>query len=393
MCPSTKMPLCTTAAALLACIGIQTLAMRAEVDSLDLEAGARQQALFASNLTQGSMFAGRYQLGAKIEPPEGYADMSEVGHGAFGITYKAHDTEKGMDVAIKLFKVDRDSDDLLSKKTAKGLPAIMRLLSAKTECDKSTALINANPDQLEIGKLRFMECLKDGTDEDPAYVVLEYVKGKTLSEWKKPFEYMPPPADMIRIAFMMFEGLNHIEGKFVHRDIKGDNVMVWKDEAGLLQLKFIDYGLAVEEGKKVGVGGSPDYLTPEEFKENDDYVATSSKDVWAVGITIYKTLCEIEGSFKENWRDTWEEAVDETQQEMKFVTMLEDPQSFKDLCSNMGMMLEDENKNNLPLYHFMLEHALVKKDNRLAASTMLTQPIFQKGYNLEEAADVLESQI
>lgn len=373
----------------MACVVTHTLAMRAD---LNLGEGAAEEVSFMSNMALGSMFAGRYRLLEKFEPPVGYTEPSEVGHGAFGITYKAHDTAKDIDVAIKVFKVDRDSKELLSRTTAKGKTAILRLLSAKAECAKSKSLIEANPDQIEIGKLRFMECLKDGTDEEPAYVVLEHVKGQTLTEWKKPFNYVPPPADMIRIAGMMFEGLAHIEGKFVHRDIKGDNVMVWKDQAGLLQLKFIDYGLAAIEGAKVGIGGSPDYLTPEEFKAADDYEATSSKDVWAVGITIYKALCEVEGSFKENLRSAWEKAGDPAQQAAKFVSLLEDPDTFKDLCAGMDpMMMEDENKNNLPLYHLMLDHAMVTKEKRLAASAMLAQPIFQEGYDLEKAADALES--
>lgn len=381
----------TTAAAVLACAGVLTLAVRVGVDTEeDLDSGTRHDALFASNLTRGSMIAGRYRLYGRWEPPEKYDLGDKVGSGNFGITYKAHDTEKNRDVILKVFKKTAQSELLLSRSTATSQVHRNRIALAEKECQLSTDMINAREEA--EGKTRFMACWENGADAEPvAYVALEFIEGDTLDAWSSQYNHVPPPADVIRIAKMMLEGLKHIEGKFVHRDIKGANVMVWTDNHAKLQLKFIDYGLAAPVGTK-GVAGSLDFLPPEAIRDPEAYESQSPMDVYATGVTIYKIFCDVIGSFKKNLEDQVLE-VDQSQHIEKFATLLEDKETMSELCGDMSpVMIDDDNVNNLPLYHFVLDNVMSKLETRLPASKLLEAPIFQEGYDLEGAANQLKDE-
>lgn len=125
------------------------------------------------------------------------------------------------------------------------------------------------------------------------YLVVEYIKGRTLRAVLEDSAPNPLPSDeAIRIVLQICDGLSycHEHGVF-HRDIKPENVMVLDDGS----IKIIDFGVALLEGARrvtwrglSGTVGTPDYMSPEQLKGER---GTAASDIYAVGIILYEMLC------------------------------------------------------------------------------------------------------
>src|SRR5262249_54098302 len=81
----------------------------------------------------------------------------------------------------------------------------------------------------------------------------------------------------------------HEHGVF-HRDIKPENMLVQDDG----NIKIIDFGIAYLEGARrvtwrglTRITGTPDYMSPEQFKRGG---AAAACDMYAVGILLYEML-------------------------------------------------------------------------------------------------------
>ncbi|MBW2093088.1 MAG: protein kinase, partial [Deltaproteobacteria bacterium] len=71
----------------------------------------------------------------------------------------------------------------------------------------------------------------------------------------------------------------------IHRDIKPSNIMINKNGA----IKITDFGIAqmIEETAKIGIYGTPGYMSPEQLKET---IATGQSDIFSVGCVMYELL-------------------------------------------------------------------------------------------------------
>lgn len=76
---------------------------------------------------------------------------------------------------------------------------------------------------------------------------------------------------------------------YMHRDIKGDNVLVADDG----QLKVADLGLCGPiENRRTGIG-TPQYLAPEAVQnrlEEQEQLLTTAVDIYSFGMLMYKLL-------------------------------------------------------------------------------------------------------
>ncbi|MBL8132722.1 MAG: protein kinase [Anaerolineae bacterium] len=123
----------------------------------------------------------------------------------------------------------------------------------------------------------------DMDEEDgKAFLVVEYVEGKQLSE------YIPAPAhEVVELGRQIAEALQYAHDRqIIHRDIKPANIMVTPTG----QIKIMDLGLALpREAKRVTAAGmiigTPAYLSPEQAQ---GLALDYHTDIYSLGIVLYE---------------------------------------------------------------------------------------------------------
>jgi serine/threonine protein kinase len=134
-------------------------------------------------------------------------------------------------------------------------------------------------------------------DDDVAFIVMEFIDGRTLEELLKAVG--PPPLGLaIEIAQQSLRALGYLHSKgFVHRDISPDNLMLAEDPDGNPQVKLIDLGIAKVVGgpdahlTKTGTFlGKLRYASPEQFSAAGGPSADARGDLYSFGVVLYELL-------------------------------------------------------------------------------------------------------
>jgi serine/threonine protein kinase len=127
------------------------------------------------------------------------------------------------------------------------------------------------------------------------YIVMEYLRGRTLSQMIK----LGGPMQVGTAAKLVRQALSgliaaHANG-IVHRDLKPENVFLHETPGGEPVVKIMDFGVAkltdgsseitTEQGALLG---TPEYMAPEQFLGAD--MAEARTDLWAVGAILYRAL-------------------------------------------------------------------------------------------------------
>ena len=197
-----------------------------------------------------------------------YTIVRELGHGGMGQVYLAHDSKLGRDVALKVLW-DEDT------------PVQPRRERLRREARAAAAVSHPGIAQVYA--------LEEGSD-GLAYIVTEYVDGKTLREeiGAGPL----PVALALDTALQIARALAaaHARG-VVHRDLKPENVMRSRDGV----VKVLDFGLAYlqqESGEtrltRVGtLLGTPGYMSPEQLRGEE---AGPAADTYALGLVLHEML-------------------------------------------------------------------------------------------------------
>jgi len=148
-----------------------------------------------------------------------YVLLELVAGGGMGVVYLAHDPELNRKVALKLLRPGAWGN--LSRVEARS-----RLLR---EAQAMARL--SHPNVLAVHDV--------GTFEDQIFIAMEYISGRTLSQWLEQTQH--PYTDVLDVFIQAGRGLAaaHAAG-VVHRDFKPDNVLV--SDNG--QVKVLDFGLA-----------------------------------------------------------------------------------------------------------------------------------------------------
>jgi tRNA A-37 threonylcarbamoyl transferase component Bud32/tetratricopeptide (TPR) repeat protein len=194
-----------------------------------------------------------------------YEILSELGHGAMGVVYKARD------------------------------PLIGRLVALKTI---NSALVD-RPDLLErfyqeaqsAGKLQhpnIVTIFELGKEQQTPYIAMEYLDGESLEKAIANQTNLPLAlkiGHVVRICQALeFAHKNRV----VHRDVKPANIMV--NSEGVV--KVVDFGIArLMDFSRTNASlmiGTPAYMAPELFRKKK---ADARSDIWAVGVTFYELLC------------------------------------------------------------------------------------------------------
>ena len=200
-----------------------------------------------------------------IGPDNRYLIRNELGRGAMGIVYCAHDRILGRNVALKKLTSDLREDKDLIRRFKQEAKALARL---------------SHPHIVQV-----YDFVQDG---DQAWIAMELIEGKTIADYLHDKGVMPI-SETVQLVIQMAEALAYAHKRgVVHRDFKPANVILSIDGAA----KITDFGLAkiAQSSVHTQVGsflGSPAYMSPEQTQGK---VANVYSDIYALGVTLYEML-------------------------------------------------------------------------------------------------------
>ena len=225
-----------------------------------------------------TILAGKYLVGGVL------------GEGGFGITYLGFDLNLEIRVAIKEFYpngyASRESQNTnaLTAYSGKNMDIVYKWRDNFLKEARSLAKCSHLSGVVKVREF-FQE-------NNTAYIVQEYLEGKTLKEYckekggKLPVEQLLNSLEPVILAL----GEVHKEG-LIHRDISPDNIMLLKGG----QMKLLDFGAArdfTEEGEKsLSVLLKPGYAPEEQYRTKGNQGPWS--DIYAMAGTIYKCITGI----------------------------------------------------------------------------------------------------
>uniref|UniRef100_A0A1I8I9Z5 non-specific serine/threonine protein kinase n=1 Tax=Macrostomum lignano TaxID=282301 RepID=A0A1I8I9Z5_9PLAT len=221
---------------------------------------------------------------ASLREPHGLFDLIEVvGHGTYGQVYKGRNRQNGKLVAIKVMAVSRDDEEEIKLE----INVLKKFSNHRNIATYYGAFVRKMPAGKDDHLWLVMEFCGAGSITD----LVKSAKGQSLKEeW---------------IAYLCREilrGLKHLhDNKVIHRDIKGQNVLLTDDA----EVKLVDFGVSAQLDKTVGRRntfiGTPYWMSPEVIvcEENADATYDNRSDLWSLGITAIEMaegrppLCEL----------------------------------------------------------------------------------------------------
>lgn len=167
-----------------------------------------------------------------------YRIFDVLGHGGFGVVYRARDEQLDREVAVKV------PHDHLLESIRDGLFREEARTLAKLDHPHIVPVY-------DIGS-------------DGKFVVFKYIEGTSLANQLQ--ARWPEHYDVVRLMIVLAEALHYAhEQGVVHRDIKPGNILIDRHDTPYL----VDFGLAVcEHGAHVGehYAGTPAYMSPEQAR-------------------------------------------------------------------------------------------------------------------------------
>jgi serine/threonine-protein kinase len=155
------------------------------------------------------------------------------------------------------------------------------------------------------------------TETGDPFIVMELLRGDSLGQVLK-LEGRLPAVQAVRTLLPIADALwlAHSKG-IVHRDLKPDNVfIVHHDDA--IQPKLVDFGIVKQQGAEVqsqltnpgDVLGSPDYMSPEQARGQDD--VSHLTDVWSFCVVLYEAIAGRTPFIGSNYNALLRKIVEET---------------------------------------------------------------------------------
>uniref|UniRef100_A0A8C3UZ33 non-specific serine/threonine protein kinase n=1 Tax=Catharus ustulatus TaxID=91951 RepID=A0A8C3UZ33_CATUS len=206
----------------------------------------------------------------KTFDPAGIFELVElVGNGTYGQVYKGRHVKTGQLAAIKVMDVTGDEEEEIKQE----INMLKKYSHHRNIATYYGAFIKKNPPGMDDQLWLVMEFCGAGSVTD----LIKNTKGNTLKEeW------------IAYICREILRGLSHLhQHKVIHRDIKGQNVLLTENA----EVKLVDFGVSAQLDRTVGRRntfiGTPYWMAPEVIAcdENPDATYDFKSDLWSLGIT------------------------------------------------------------------------------------------------------------
>ncbi len=232
---------------------------RAGVSRVDTLPDSFIQLLQRRPVLIGDIIAGRYKI------------VQALGDGAMGQVFIAENLSIGKQVAIKVLKPELLADATFRQRF-------------QHEAEAMASIEHRNV-------ARFLDLVVG----DPTFLVMEYVRGPTLSARIRDDKRMDP-LEAARVAIRLCWALEaaHQVG-VIHRDLKPANVILQPDPEHGYEPKLIDFGLAKLSETTAGakltrhgqIVGTPEYMSPEQIANQE---IDGRSDVYSLGCLLYEMV-------------------------------------------------------------------------------------------------------
>ncbi|XP_070842497.1 TRAF2 and NCK interacting kinase b isoform X4 [Chaetodon trifascialis] len=205
-----------------------------------------------------------------LRDPAGIFELVElVGNGTYGQVYKGRHVKTGQLAAIKVMDVTGDEEEEIKAE----INMLKKYSHHRNIATYYGAFIKKNPPGMDDQLWLVMEFCGAGSITD----LIKNTKGNSLKEeW------------IAYVCREILRGLTHLhQHKVIHRDIKGQNVLLTENA----EVKLVDFGVSAQLDRTVGRRntfiGTPYWMAPEVIAcdENPDATYDFKSDLWSLGIT------------------------------------------------------------------------------------------------------------
>ena len=209
-----------------------------------------------------------------------------LGTGSFGITYRARDLDRGIDVAIKEYLPKEIAERASGEQVQLRSPEHERFYQWGMDRFVTEAQILAQFRHPNIVKvLNYFHA--NGT----AYFVMEYQAGRDLNQVIKSLDKGMNEEQIRAWLIPVLGGVNAIHEKnYLHRDVKPGNIFLTRRGQPVL----LDFGAACfamgDEVRKTSDVLTPAYASIEQYGQDQPLGPWS--DVYALGATVYRGLVD-----------------------------------------------------------------------------------------------------
>lgn len=230
----------------------------------------------AYHMVPGTLLTGRYTVGQVL------------GFGGFGVTYIGYDNVLERKVAIKEYLPSEFSTRI------PGQTEVTTYAGERTE-QFNSGLTKFLDEAKTLAKLQsangVVQIYNSFQENNTAYIVMEYLEGKTLKTYLEETEKIPVE-EAKEILHPIITALKEVHALgIIHRDIAPDNIFLTNDG----RVKLLDFGASrfatTSHSKSLSVIIKQGYAPVEQYRSRGDQGPWT--DVYSLSATLYKMITGI----------------------------------------------------------------------------------------------------